>query len=274
MPPFDSPFPVAAESAASPIGSVVSAPPQRHQLSFSGQGGEYFRVWIVNLLLTLLTLGLYAPWAKVRKTRYFWRHTTLDGHGFEYHGNPWAILRGRLIGLVALAVYLGPGDMPAVLEVLLLMGLMLAVPVFGLLAQRLALGNTSWRGVRFGFDASLSMTYRQFRLPLALLLLAAVASMLAKADQIRPTTLLGALLAMPSLLALLLVPWMHHRLKAFHHGFARWGDAKFGYRSEPGDFYIFYLGALALLFLSGCWSCCPWRSSSIRCGRGRLRTAL
>lgn len=46
---------------------------QRHgiaayRLRFSGSGGEYFRVWIVNLLLSIVTLGLYTPWAR-RRTR-------------------------------------------------------------------------------------------------------------------------------------------------------------------------------------------------------------
>ena len=42
------------------------------RLEFTGSGSEYFRIWIVNLLLTLVTLGLYYPWAKVRRLRYFY----------------------------------------------------------------------------------------------------------------------------------------------------------------------------------------------------------
>jgi uncharacterized membrane protein YjgN (DUF898 family) len=36
---------------------------------FRATGSEYFRIWIVNLLLTLVTLGVYSPWAKVRRLR-------------------------------------------------------------------------------------------------------------------------------------------------------------------------------------------------------------
>ena len=64
---------------------------------FRGNGGEYFRIWIVNLLLTIVTLGIYSAWAKVRRLRYFYGNTLLDGHSFEYHGRPLAILKGRLI---------------------------------------------------------------------------------------------------------------------------------------------------------------------------------
>lgn len=55
---------------------------QRHgitayRLRFSGTGGEYFRVWIVNVLLSIVTLGLYTPWARRRTARWFYDHTLI-----------------------------------------------------------------------------------------------------------------------------------------------------------------------------------------------------
>jgi len=82
------------------------APPlPRSPVRFSGTGGEYFRIWVVNLLLTLITFGVYSAWAKVRKTRYFYQNTRVDGHAFDYHGAPLAILRGRVLALVLLVAY-------------------------------------------------------------------------------------------------------------------------------------------------------------------------
>lgn len=52
--------------AAAPI--TTPAP-----FEFTGDGAEYFRIWVINLLLTLATLGIYSAWAKVRKARYFWQ---------------------------------------------------------------------------------------------------------------------------------------------------------------------------------------------------------
>jgi hypothetical protein len=52
---------------------------QRYQAEFTGTAGEYFRIWIVNLALTILTLGIYSAWAKVRKRRYFYAHTRIAG---------------------------------------------------------------------------------------------------------------------------------------------------------------------------------------------------
>ncbi|MEM9624119.1 MAG: DUF898 family protein, partial [Pseudomonadota bacterium] len=49
--------------------TVQSEQSRSSTLSFTGDGTEYFRIWIVNLTLTLLTLGIYSAWAKVRTNR-------------------------------------------------------------------------------------------------------------------------------------------------------------------------------------------------------------
>lgn len=86
-----------------------SAPPTEQPdaltLEFNGSPREYFRVWIVNLCLTLLTLGIFSAWAKVRKKRYLYSHTTLDGTPFQYLGQPIPILKGRIIAAVLFAAY-------------------------------------------------------------------------------------------------------------------------------------------------------------------------
>jgi uncharacterized membrane protein YjgN (DUF898 family) len=63
--------------------------------SFSGDGAVYFRIWIVNLLLSILTLGIYSAWGKVRSHQYLYGHTRFAGSSFGYHGKPLAILKGR-----------------------------------------------------------------------------------------------------------------------------------------------------------------------------------
>jgi hypothetical protein len=45
---------------------------------FTGSAREYFRIWIVNLFFTLVTLGVYSAWAKVRKKRYLYGNTRLE----------------------------------------------------------------------------------------------------------------------------------------------------------------------------------------------------
>ena len=65
----------ATQSASPP-----QPPPHAPQpLRFNGNGAEYFGIWIVNLLLSIVTLGIYSAWAKVRRLQYFYRHTELAG---------------------------------------------------------------------------------------------------------------------------------------------------------------------------------------------------
>ena len=79
--------------------------PTRHEFQFTGTGSEFFGIWIVNLALTVVTLGIYSAWATVRTRRYFRGNTVLAGHSFEYHASPVRILVGRLIALGLLIGY-------------------------------------------------------------------------------------------------------------------------------------------------------------------------
>src|SRR3977135_3565979 len=91
------------------VAANVADSEKRHPVEFTADTGEYFRIWIVTLALTIVPLGIYSPWAKVRKRRYFYGHTRIDGEAFEYRANPLAILKGRLIAVAAIAVFYGVG---------------------------------------------------------------------------------------------------------------------------------------------------------------------
>ena len=65
--------------------SEGTTPPGEYPFVFRGTGGEYFGIWIVNLALTVITLGIYSAWAKVRTRRYFYGNTYVAGHAFDYH---------------------------------------------------------------------------------------------------------------------------------------------------------------------------------------------
>lgn len=184
--------------------------------AFTGSGGEYFRIWAVNWLLTMVTLGIYSPWAKVRRLKYFHQHTLLAGHRFDYHGSPLTILKGRLIGL---ALFLLVAFVPFA-------GL-LFLPLLPLLlrgSMRFHLRNTSYRGMRFNFSGSARGAYFVF--------------------------LLGSLLS--TLSFGLLAPYAHKWLKEYQHGNASYGDERFGFSSPVGPFYrIYLLSALLLVVLAG-----------------------
>ena len=85
-------------------------------LVFKGRARDYFRLWIVNLCLTLFTLGIFSAWAKVRRKRYFYSHTELAGTPFEYLGQPLPILKGRVVAWILLALwYVGTRFVPELL---------------------------------------------------------------------------------------------------------------------------------------------------------------
>lgn len=56
----------------------------RHSFVFTGKGGEYFLICLVNFLLTIITLGIYGPWALIKCRRYIYQHVTLKGQPFSY----------------------------------------------------------------------------------------------------------------------------------------------------------------------------------------------
>jgi uncharacterized membrane protein YjgN (DUF898 family) len=128
------------------------APFIRHQLQFTGEGKEYFRIWIVNLALTIATLGIYSAWAKVRKQRWFYSHTLLDGSAFGYHAEPLRILKGRLIALVFVGIYFAAlrASLLASLAVIALIALV--TPWLIVKSRIFTCRVSSWRGIRFNFS--------------------------------------------------------------------------------------------------------------------------
>src|SRR5258707_5499093 len=128
--------------------------PTIHGVEFRGTGVESFRIWIGNVALAVMTLGIYSGWAKVPTQRYFYRNTFIDGHSFEYHAKAWRILIGRGIALAlflgySLSVVFAP---PTFALWVLVLGA--ALPWLANTSIRFNARNTSWRNVRFNFSAS------------------------------------------------------------------------------------------------------------------------
>jgi uncharacterized membrane protein YjgN (DUF898 family) len=139
-----------------------------HRFQFTGSGKEYFRIWIVNLCLTVATLGIYSAWAKVRRLQYFDRNTRLAGAVFDFHGDPKAILKGRLVALVLLAAYHYAFGFSQTFGIVVLSLLFVTLPWMMRSALRFRTRNTSYRGLRFGFAGSVAGAYAVY-LPVLLL---------------------------------------------------------------------------------------------------------
>jgi uncharacterized membrane protein YjgN (DUF898 family) len=122
--------------------------------TFTGTGAEYFRIWIVNLLLTLVTVGIYSAWAKVRRLRYFYGNTSIAGSAFEYHGKPLQILKGRLIAVAALILYSLATQVWPLTGLVLVPLLLIAIPWIVVRSRMFQMQMTSWRNIRFRFHGT------------------------------------------------------------------------------------------------------------------------
>src|SRR3989442_14230021 len=133
---------------------ALNADERQVQPEFTGTAAEYFRIWIVNLFFTLVTLGIYSAWAKVRKRRYFYGSTRLDGDSFDYFASPKAILNGRIIALAIIAIYALAGELyPQSRYAFWAVGA-LAFPWLGVRALAFNSRNSAYRGLRFNFAAT------------------------------------------------------------------------------------------------------------------------
>lgn len=137
---------------------------EHHVFGFTATAGEYFRIWIVNLFLTVITLGVYAAWAKVRTRRYIWANTNLAGHPFTFHGNPAAILRGNLIIAAMFVAYVAIKRFEPTVAGLLFLVFSFIFPFLVCKSLRFNAHNTSYRNLRFRFVGGLRESYETYLL--------------------------------------------------------------------------------------------------------------
>ncbi len=135
--------------------------PKQYQLRFLGQGGELFSIQIVNLLLMVVTLGLYYPWAKAKTLRYTYGATEFEGSTLQFHGTGEEMFKGFIkailfiIGIYAIpAIILFFMDFTGAAEVstlFLYLGIIAITPLAIHGSYRYRMSRTSWRGIRFGY---------------------------------------------------------------------------------------------------------------------------
>ena len=183
---------------------------------FSGDTFEYFRIWIVNVFLTLVTLGIYSAWAKVRTKRYFYGNTSVEGSSFEYLAQPGAILKGRL--LVAGVVIIGGliAYTAVSFELWFFLGFLLAWPWLTVTSFRFNARNSTYRNIRFGFRGT--------------------------TGQALATYFKGYLIVLVTLgIGYYYFAWIRHRFRINN---SRFGTSAFSFQlTKPEGYFVAYLGA-------------------------------
>jgi uncharacterized membrane protein YjgN (DUF898 family)/tetratricopeptide (TPR) repeat protein len=229
---LDTGAPVAAEPPPPP-------PLPVHQYRFLGDGGTLFEIRVRNLLLSLLTLGIYSFWGKARVRRYLCGQIELLEDRFVFHGTGRELLMGWLKAVPVLGfIVLFPNVLPlfwqtpeALLagQLAVFAAILLLVPVASAGAYRYRLNRMSWRGIRFSFRGS---TFRFVLVYVG-----------------------GYLLLVLSLG--LYSPFLHARIERYLLNHSWFGDTRFAFDGHGRHLVLAFLcaGPLTLLSFGLFW---PW----------------
>ncbi|MBK4214828.1 DUF898 domain-containing protein [Paracoccus caeni] len=192
-------------------------PSQTHQVQFTGNAKTFFGIWIVNILLSIVTLGVYSAWAKVRTKRYFAQNTVIDGRHFDYHATGGQIFAARVIMVLALIPFMIP-----FVNLVAIIVLLFAFP--WLLNRSIAFNArmTSFSRVRFGFEGSYGRSFLVF--------------------------MLFPLLSVFTLY--LAYPFVARAVHRYTIGGHRYGTARFAFDSGVGPFYKAFLLAVGWAVLA------------------------
>ena len=98
----------------------------------------------------------------MRRLQYFYRNARLAGASFDYHGQPLAILKGRIVAAMLFAGYYVAGYLNPIYGLVAAGVLALAVPFLISRSLRFRLYNSSYRGLRFEFLGSTKSAYWVF----------------------------------------------------------------------------------------------------------------
>ncbi|MCX8124426.1 MAG: YjgN family protein [Spirochaetes bacterium] len=189
---------------------------------FTGKTSEYFKIWIVNGLLTVLTLGIYSAWAKVRTNRYIYGNIYLDNQPFSYTALPANILKGRLLALGFFIVYTLSGQYSNVLNLILTVSLLPIVPWVIVNSLRFRGKYTCYRNIPFIFTGGYADAFKYFMLMYILV----------------PFTL-G-----------LIIPYIYYKQKNYIISNYHFGTLPIKYKGTPSTFYIAFIAAtmISLIF--------------------------
>ncbi len=234
-PPPEAPEPPETPAAPPPVDdepgrAVPDAPPpvpaQQMPFQFNGSGGEYFKIWIVNIVLSILTLGIYSAWAKVRRKQYFYGNTGVNGASFQYLADPVKILKGRIIVFIGFVIYTLLNQFDPIFGLVFILAFMPVLPWFVVRALSFNARNSAMRNIRFNFHG----TYWEA----------------AKVFLFWP-------LLMPLTLGII-APYLFYRQKKFIVEKSAYGTTRFVFQATAKDYYILVfklLIPLAICILAG-----------------------
>lgn len=209
-------------------------------LTYDGVIGEVVRLGAANLIVTVLTLGLYRFWGKSRMRRYVWSHVSLQQDRWEYAGTGRELFLGFLVALLVMIPLFGVFSAVTLFHVAddsatMLIGgaqyvvILFLVQIARFRARRYRLTRTRWRGIRGGQTGS----------------------------AIKYATLSVALILLTVLTLGLAYPVMSVRLQAYRSRHTWFGDAPLTFTARARDMFrpwiLHWLLLLPTLGISYIW---------------------
>jgi len=252
----------AASPPAQEAASAPAVPVERPlAVQFTGSGVEYLRIWLLHLLLTVLTLGLYLPFAKARRIRYLYANSWIDGDALAFHGDPRTMFRGFMVLVALFGVYAIGGRFAPLAGYVAFLGLCVLWPALWRAGQQFRLANTSWRGLRLAFRGDLGDAYSAFGVVIWPLVLMVGVQRVAEdlvtgrvAFSARGTPwVLGAMAVVGgigTLLYVALLPLALAKVKRYQHNHYQLADQRLLMQVKTRRFY-------ALAFKTLCWVLVP-----------------
>ena len=218
---------------------------------FTGKGGEFFAIWIVNVALTILTLGIYSAWAKVRTHQYFYGNTMLDGASFRYTAKPIQILKGRIIAFVIFVIYSISTSLDPIIAGGALLIIMILMPALLVMSMAFRLRNSVYRNVRFNFDKNFKQAYIVFAIPVLITgLYIFAASQLSNVMIQNPDSKFIPIATLILFLGMILMfPWWEYMITNFKVVHAKYGTSDFKFSASTKNYYGMYLKMYGLMIL-------------------------
>jgi uncharacterized membrane protein YjgN (DUF898 family) len=141
---------------------------RNYSLKSIADGAEFFKIWIVNLILQIVTLGFYYPWGKANQLQYLYGHTVFENDPFQFHGTGKEMFIGFIKAIVCIVVILGIFSMLTVMGfqvlafLVYILSLLSIIPLVIHGSYRYRMSRTSWRGIRFGYRGDKKELYGIF----------------------------------------------------------------------------------------------------------------
>ncbi len=228
------------------------------EFKFEGTASEYFMIWIVNVLLTIATLGIYSAWAKVRTESYFYGNTMVNGSSFRYTGEPLKILKGRIYSVLVFTLFWILFNYYPAMLIWTLLAACLMFPFVVVASTSFRLRNSMYRNIRFRFDAGYLDAYKTLLLPLGLIVgfTALVYAIFSASDMASAMEAIedaefqreDMFFSIFFLSALPFIPYLIYLLRRFVVDHMHYGSAQGDFVASAWDFYKVYLKLFVLSF--------------------------